>query len=218
MKRLKAKLKSWIIRLSKVRYMNRGIVFLLDVFLSVFSTLLVILFIRFGLWYKLSLIDSLLLCGVSLVSTFLSILAFRTYANVIRYSTLREVWRLLMMVVVKECLCALPICFTEILPHRQLAFFVADFFVTIVVLLCFRIFLLNVYNLIQMTNYSKKKNILIYGIGEESVILAQGTSRIYMLDYLVRGFLVMDPKKRRFMLSGMNVYSANSVEGTATPT
>ena len=212
MKRLKVKLKQLIIRLSQVRYMNRVAVLLLDTFLSVFSTLMVILFVRFGLWYKLSLGDSLLLCGVSLVATFLSILAFRTYANVIRYSTLREVWRLLMMVIAKECICVLPICFTDILPHRQLAFFVADFFVTFVVLLCFRIFLLNVYNLIQMSNYSKKKNILIYGIGEDSVTLAQGSTKIYMLDYVVRGFLVKDPKKRRFMLTGMNVYSANSVE------
>ena len=53
MKRLKVKLKQLIIRLSQVRYMNRVAVLLLDTFLSVFSTLMVILFVRFGLWRKL---------------------------------------------------------------------------------------------------------------------------------------------------------------------
>ena len=207
---LKAKLKSFIIRLSKVRYMNRWAIFLLDAFLSAGSTLLVVLFVAHVLKYQLSLSHDLQLCAAALISTVVSIAVFKTYANVIRYSTLREIWRLLMMVVVKECVCGLALSCTDIFPQRQLAFLLADFFVTFVVLLCFRILLLNVYNVILINTYSKKKNILIYGIGESSVMLAQGSSKVYMLDYVVRGFLVMNPKKKKYLLAGHSVYSAET--------
>ena len=79
-------------------------------------------------------------------------------------------------------------------------------------MLCFRIFLLAVYNVILLSTYSKKKNVLIYGIGEDSVKLSQGGSRVYMLDYVVRGFLVMNPKKKKYKLSGYSVYSAETVD------
>ena len=192
--------------------MNRWIVFLLDAFLSAFSTFLVLLFITYGLHYALPFTYDWQLGVVSLVCTMLSMVFFKTYANVIRYSTLREVWRLLLMVVAKDVMLGIILGFTEVLAQRQLAFLMADFFVTFVVLLCFRIFLLAVYNVILLSTYSKKKNVLIYGIGEDSVKLSQGGSRVYMLDYVVRGFLVMNPKKKKYKLSGYSVYSAETVE------
>ena len=212
MDKLKTFLKRFIIRLSKVRYINRWIVFLLDTFLSAFATLLVSLFIIYALHYALPLTYGLQLSVVALVCTAVSIALFRTYANVIRYSTLREVWRLLLMVVAKDVMLGVAFGLTDLLPQRQLAFLVADFFVTFVVLICFRIFLLAVYNVIQLSTYSKKKNILIYGTGEESVKLSQGGSRVYMLDYVVRGFLTMNPRKKKFVLSGYSVYSAETKE------
>ena len=210
MKHLKAELKRLIIRLSKIKYMNRWLVFLLDVLLSVVSTLSVILFLVGCLHYRIPLNAGVVLCSASLVGTVVAIALFRSYANVIRYSTLREIWRLLLMVVAKELFFAGIILLIGMFPDRTFLFLVADFFVTFTVLLCFRIFLLNVYNVIMMSTYSKKKNILIYGIGEESVILAQGTTKVYMTDHVIRGFIVSNPKKKRFVLSGLSVYNAES--------
>lgn len=210
MKKFKSRLKLLIIRLSKVRYMNRWVVFLLDGILTVCSTLFVIFIITQTLGYHLSLPHGSRLCLLSLSGTVLSMVLFKSYANVIRYSTLREIWRLLFMVIIKECLFGGMLLYTDILPGRQLLFLCADFFVTFVALLCFRIFLLNVYNVILLSTYSKKKNILIYGIGEESVKLAQGSTKVYMTDHVVRGFLVMNAKKRRFVLAGQSVYSATT--------
>ena len=207
---LKTKLKEFIVRLSKVKYMNRWIVFLLDVLLAVLSTLFVILIVNRFFRYPILLSDALSLCGGTLAATVLSIAMFKSYANVIRYSTLREIWRLLLMVIVKEGLYVVCLSFFGILTGRLLLFLIADFFVTFVVLLCFRIFLLNAYNVVLMSTYSKKKNILIYGMGEDSAALAQGSSKIYMLDYVVRGFLVMDNSKRRYMLAGQSVYCAET--------
>ena len=88
----------------------------------------------------------------------------------------------------------------------------ADFFVTFTLLLAIRLLLLNLYNAILMSTYIKKKSILIYGIGENSVTLSQGSTRVYMSDYVVRGFIVNSHKKRHFRISGYSVYGVESQE------
>ena len=208
--KFKSRLKLLILRLSKVRFMNRWVVFALDVALAVLSTLFVLLVVTQTLRYTVSPPHVWQLSALSLVSTVLSMMLFKSYANVIRYSTLREIWRLLLMVVVKEVLFGLILSFTLLLPGRQLLFLCADFFVTFVALLSFRIFLLNVYNVILLSTYSKKKNILVYGVDDESVKLAQGSTKVYMTDHLVRGFLLMDSQKHHYRLSGQRVYSVSS--------
>ena len=208
--KFKSRLKLLILRLSKVRFMNRWVVFALDVALAVLSTLFVLLVVTQTLRYTVSPPHVWQLSALSLVSTVLSMMLFKSYANVIRYSTLREIWRLLLMVVVKEVLFGLILSFTLLLPGRQLLFLCADFFVTFVALLSFRIFLLNVYNVILLSTYSKKKNILVYGVDDESVKLAQGSTKVYMTDHLVRGFLLMDSRKHHYRLSGQRVYSVSS--------
>lgn len=202
-----------IIRLSKVRYINRWVIFFSDLVLSVLATLLVGFLISHYQRYNLSTQDILSLGFYALLSSAISILIFKSYANIIRYSTLREVWRILIMSIVTEVLCGLCIFWSGVLPqHIIILFLCLDFFITFVLLLSFRIFILNVYNIILLSTYSKKKNILIYGIGEDSVILAQGNTKVYMLDYVVRGFIVIDRKKKKYRIAGYSVYSAGTEE------
>lgn len=202
-----------IIRLSKVRYINRWVIFFSDLVLSVLATLLVGILISHYQRYGLSAQDILSLGFYALLSSAVSILIFKSYANIIRYSTLREVWRILIMSIATEMLCGFCIFWSGILPqHIILLFLCLDFFITFVLLLSFRILILNVYNIILLSTYSKKKNILIYGIGEDSVVLAQGNTKVYMLDYVVRGFIVIDRRKKKYRIAGYSVYSAETEE------
>ena len=213
MKNLKTVFQKIIIRLSKVRYINRWIIFFSDLVLSVLATLLVGFLISHYQRYNLSVRDILFLGFYALLSSAVSILIFKSYANIIRYSTLREVWRILIMSIATEVLCGLCIFWSGVLPqHIILLFLCLDFFITFVLLLSFRILILNVYNIILLSTYSKKKNILIYGIGEDSVILAQGNTKVYMLDYVVRGFIVIDRRKKKYRIAGYSVYSAGTEE------
>lgn len=213
MKKLKTAFQRIIIRLSKVRYINRWVIFFSDLVLSVLATLLVGFLISHYQRYNLSVQDLLSLGFYALLSSAVSILIFKSYANIIRYSTLREVWRILIMSIVTEMLCGLFIVSSDVLPqHIILLFLCLDFFITFVLLLSFRILILNVYNIILLSTYSKKKNILIYGIGEDSVVLAQGNTKVYMLDYVVRGFIVIDRRKKKYRIAGYSVYSAGTEE------
>lgn len=202
-----------IIRLSKVRYINRWVIFFSDLVLSVLATLLVGFLISHYQRYNLSVQDILSLGFYALLSSAVSILVFKSYANIIRYSTLREVWRILIMSIATEVLCGFCIFWSGVLPQYIILLFLClDFFITFVLLLSFRILILNVYNIILLSTYNKKKNILIYGIGEDSVILAQGNTKVYMLDYVVRGFIVIDRRKKKYRIAGYSVYSAGTEE------
>ena len=210
MSKLKTGMKRLLLRLSKVRYFNRWVIFVVDLCLSVLATLLIIFSVENYL--SISLSTELWLLLGSLLASIVSILACKSYANVIRYATLREIWRLLFMAILKDVLLGGCIVAGGLLSSRVLVFLAADFFVTFVFILCIRIVALNVYNVLLLSTYIKKKNVLVYGIGENSVTLSQGGTKVYMSDYVIRGFLVNESKKRYFRIGGYTVYSAESVD------
>ena len=92
MTRLKNRLKYYLVRLSKVRYFNRWFIFLIDLCLAVFATALVEVLMETQL--RIPIFSTPLLILSSLVVSAAGIFLFRTYIGVIRYATLREVWRL----------------------------------------------------------------------------------------------------------------------------
>ena len=207
---LKSKLKKLILRLSKVRYFNRWIIFLVDLCLSILATILVILTMESNLRYSVTMEYGIYI-GSALASA-LSIYAFKSYTNVIRHSTLREIWRLLFMVIFKDILLAVCIFLGGFMKYLKVVFIGTDFLLTFFLLLCFRIFLQNAYNVIQVSTFTKKKKILIYGIGDDSISLAQGGNKIYMSDYSVSGFLVHGHKERKLRINGHSVYAIQSEE------
>ena len=210
MKSFRNRLKYYIVKLSKVRYFNRWVIFSVDLFLSVWATALIEIFIETNLHMPIFSTPSLCLC--SLLVSVAAIFLFRTYIGVIRYATLREVWRLLFMAMVKDVLLGVCILWGNLLPGHFYLFLLSDFFVTFVLLLGIRLLMLNVYNAILFSTYVKKKSVLIYGIGEDSVTLSQGSTKVYMSDYVVRGFLVNKRKKRHFRISGYSVYGVENEE------
>ena len=116
------------------------------------------------------------------------------------------------MAISKEVMLGVCIVGGGLLPGHIYLFLFADFFVTFIFLLGIRLILLYVYNAVLLSTYVKKKNILIYGLGENSVTLAQGGSKVYMSDYVVRGFLGMKHNKRHFRISGYTVYGIENQE------
>lgn len=210
MGKLKNRIKQLILRLSKVRYFSRWIIFLVDLCLSILATVFVVLTVESNLRYSVSMEYGLYVCAA--LASVIAICVFKSYTNVIRHSTLREIWRLLFMAACKEILLAFCLVVGGFLTYFKFVFLAADFLLTFVMLLCFRIFILNVYNVILMSTYTKKKSILIYGIGEDSISLAQGSSKIYMSDYVVTGFLVHGHKERHLRIASYSVYGIESQE------
>ena len=210
MKSIKNRLKYYVLRLSKVRYFNRWVILLIDLCLSAIATAVVEIFVESNLHIPVFSTPMLILS--SLLVSAASMLLFRTYIGVIRYATLREIWRLMVMAMCKELLMGVCIVWGKLLPGHVYLFLFADFFVTFTFLLGIRLVMLYVYNAILLSTYVKKKSVLIYGIGEDSVTLSQGSSKVYMSDYVVRGFLGMKRHKRHFRISGYSVYDVEDIE------
>ena len=211
MRYLKSELKNLVLMISNIKYLSRWIILVADIFLSALATFFVIYSVAIFRHVDLSISQSIILGGVSLFSTLVAALMFKTYANVIRHATLRENWRLFVTVLVKDLVfLAIVLAADLLMDNNVLLILVADFFVTTVLLLFVRIVVLNMYNILLLSTYTKRKNILIYGTSDESVILAQGGSKVYMQDHIVCGFLTTNLNKRNLRIASHPVYYIDS--------
>ncbi|MCD8262427.1 MAG: polysaccharide biosynthesis protein [Bacteroides sp.] len=195
--------------LSTGRFVNGWIIFLLDLFLCVSITLLV----TFGTFLYLD-IDFTnrqfwLMALASRIASFIAILIFKLYANVIRHATLREGWRIITVAFIKILLIA-ALCdiFRIDIPDKMLWITrMGDLFVTIAALLSMRILILILYHFLILSTYKKRKYIWIYGTGENSIAIAGGrTADIFMMDYRIRGFITMDEGRKDYRICNLPVY------------
>lgn len=212
MHHVKTRLRRLVLSISNVKYLNRWIILMADTVLSVLATLFVIFSVSLFRHSGSTVTDTSLLCGFSLLSMLVVSYLFKTYANVIRHATLRENWRLLVAVAGKEILFLVAIQLTGILSENAFLFVMADFFVTVVMQFLVRIVMLNVYNVLRLSTYTKRKHILVYGTSDESVTLAQGGSNVYMMDYMVSGFLTTNPNKHNLRIASKPVYYIDTID------
>lgn len=212
MHHVKTRLRRLVLSISNVKYLNRWIILMADTVLSVLATLFVIFSVSLFRHSGYSVTTTCLLCGFSLLSMLAVSYLFKTYANVIRHATLRENWRHFVAVAGKEILFLAAIQLTGILSENAILFVGADFFVTVVLQLAVRVVMLNVYNVLRLSTYTKRKHILVYGTSDESVTLAQGGSNVYMMDYMVSGFLTTNPNKHNLRIASKPVYYIDAID------
>ena len=80
-------------------------------------------------------------------------------------------------------------------------------------LVTFRIFIVNIYNMVLLQLGKKRKQVLVYGTGDESVMIASTATRhIFMQDYSITGFLTFNKQKRNFRIAELPVYQIASRE------
>jgi FlaA1/EpsC-like NDP-sugar epimerase len=90
---------------------------------------------------------------------------------------------------------------------------ICDFFATMVVLVAFRIIILNIYSLFMLSNYKRQKNILVYGTGDDSAAVANSKqSSSFTVDYVIKGFITLNGKRKRFRIADLSVYQINDKE------
>lgn len=146
-------------------------------------------------------------CG-SLVASAISFFTFRLYRVIIRYSTLREIGRLFMAVMLKEMLLLLTLLVipTDINLKRAYVMVFIDFLLSVFFLEIIRVVMVYVYDLIltRLHNQKDVKRVLIYGIGDKAVAAC---SRLHNSpNFRVVGFIAYDNGKR-YNLVGKPVYS-----------
>ena len=202
-------------RLVNLRYINRWIIFCADLFISLCVSLIGVLGLLSIMHVYISGISVLKVGIASFVASILSFLTFKVYHGVIRHSTLRGLWRIGGVAITKSIL-------MFILLHLLKADFnssiywvggITDCMLTIVLLITLRVFVINVYNSMLSQLGKKRKRVLVFGMDEDSVMIATSPNRqVFMQNYSIIGFLTFGSAKKNLRIAELPVYQIEDID------
>jgi FlaA1/EpsC-like NDP-sugar epimerase len=194
--------------LSRIKYINRWVIFFFDLLLSVCATEVSLLFTASVFSMN---IPGELLWQVGLSSGFcsaVSIFGFELYKGVIRYSTFIEAGRIGIASLFKMGLLALCVYFLIGIQERRLLLVegVVDIFFTFFSLIVIRVMLISIYNyLINNNRTVSKENMLIVDTDIQSASgLSSSLGKIEQ-NYRITGF-IRPGTGRRLRRGGYTVY------------
>lgn len=186
------KINDLLLRLTKEKYLNRWIIFLIDLFLSIFSTVTSLALVSYILDWNYT--DQIILT-VFLASLFCSPASFlvcQTYKGIIRHSAFTETGRIAMSSSLKVATILPVLLFTTgLLSFRGfLLGSVVDFFLTFFILTIFRAFLITLYTFMVSSIASNRKDkLFIFGHEDSSPALLNDSFLRENSSYQVEGFL-----------------------------
>ena len=186
------KINDLLLRLTKEKYLNRWIIFLIDLFLSVFSTVTSLALVSYILDWNYT--DQIILT-VFLASLFCSTASFlvcQTYKGIIRHSAFTETGRIAMSSSLKVATILPVLLFTTgLLSFRGfLLGCVVDFFLTFFILTIFRAFLITLYTFMVSSIASNRKDkLFIFGHEDSCPALLNDSFLRENSSYQVEGFL-----------------------------
>ena len=209
------KLEKIISRLAQ-HYINRYWVLLIDTVTSVISTLLVMSVFDYFMSQDVFPVKVWLAAvGISALISLISFVLTRSYAGVVRHTTMREMWRVSVASILKALLVitALLIIFSaasvsSVMLGQILIFAVLDMILTLFLLIMVRVLLTNVYNLLSVSMVPDYyvKNALIYGTGDDSVNTLNFLEKTLSTSYRCAGFITPDNHDKAKLLCGYRIY------------
>lgn len=208
------KIKFLILKLTREKYINRWIIFFIDLFFSVSSTITSLALISYILDRDYS---NHTIFKVFLISSICSIVCFficKTYKGVIRHSAFTETGRIAMASSLKVAI-ILPIfsLMTEAFSFRCfLLGSVIDFFLTFFILTIFRAFLITVYTFMVSSITSRKDKLLIFGHEKSSLALLNDSFLRENSAYQVEGILRFGPRVSMRMAAYNVFFVSNQAE------
>ena len=199
-----------LLNLANIRYLPRYIIIAIDVFLIGVST-----FFSFKILEKVlnqsdfiaeSFAGYALIIAVSLFYMYV----FKTYAGIIRHSTFYDLLNLLWSVVATTfTLWALSGVYNMVYDHsvpENISFFIVFFFFSFSTLFMFRLFVKEMFRWIkEYKDNSLKKRILILGISDYSVAIANSIIESHNLQYKLKGFLTKRNDSRNAKIYGLDI-------------
>ena len=202
-------------RFTEIRYINGWIIFSVDLVISLCVSLIGVLGIFSFLGVSYAQEDVVKVGFASFVGSLVAFFTFKVYRRVIRHSTLRGLWRIWGVAILKSVvLCILLLVLkTSFTPKVYLVGLFIDCVLTMLMLVTFRIFIVNIYNMVLLQLGKKRKRVLVYGTGDESVMIASTATRhIFMQDYSITGFTTFNKQKKNFRIAELPVYQIASRE------
>lgn len=203
----------YIDKLVSSQYLSKKIVLLIDVIMSVVSSgvaLGILFFIR-NITLSFNTVAIWLLSAA--MSSLIMFLLLKTYRSVIRYSTLRDISRLLFAVLGKALFLALVlVLLLDVNAVYTVVLLFIDCLVTLFLLVSMRVGMILVYDLAvaaHVRNHNRKR-VLVYGILDKSVALI--TRLRNSPHYDVVGFITTTKDNSYRTVSALNCYICNNAD------
>ena len=196
-------------------YVNRYWVLLIDTLTSAVSTVLVLGVFDYFSSKDISLGYYLSIAGVAAFISLISFLVTKSYAGVVRHTTMREMWRISFASIIKGVLdvAALFIfmAYSEapaFSGNWVLLFAVLDMILTLFLLIMVRILLTNIYSALSLSAAPDYyvKNTLIYGTDDDAVYTLNFLEKTLRSSYRCAGFITHDTHDKSKLLCGYKIY------------
>ena len=201
-----------------LKYLNRWIVFGSDLVVSVVVSVVGVLGLFSLMHLDITVTDVLQMGAGSFLVSILAFITFKVYRGVIRHSTLRGLWRIGAVAIMKVGV-MYPILFLIDNNLSYEMYWVAmcmDCVLTMVMLVALRVLAINVYNIALSHSRKKRKKVLVYGTGDRSVMMATSTNRqVFMQNYSIDGFLTFETAKKNIRIAELSVYEIENEKDLA---
>ena len=180
-----------------------------DTFLAVLCTFFAFVGIHYITAIDWNIIRLLSLLIVAFLSSIVGELLFNTFRNTIRYSEIRDLWRIGCSVVSKTTCIFIYMFFffigNRLFHSQELVFILSDGMLTLISLITIRVLMIVTYeSLVGMVKKANMK-VLIYGTDEKSVALK--TRLRNSNHYKIVGFCIYSLEHNRRILADSRIYS-----------
>ena len=186
----------------------------MDVLLSTIVTLFAYCFVRYLREEAIDWVAFGNLAVLTVLVSGVSFAMFRTFRVVLRFTTLREIWRIGCAMLLKVIV-LYPLVNTILmaLSTKQLILgALLDMMTSTVVLVSVRVVLVSLYDFLKKSMAGHLKRMLIYGMDDQSAALNMALSNNFLPSYKVVGYLVIGKRYKHLRLSGEAVYFAINEE------
>jgi FlaA1/EpsC-like NDP-sugar epimerase len=200
-----------ILKITKLRYVPRWLVIIIDVLIVLFSIVLSSLFLQ-----KLHVRDifpeyTFQKIGVVIIINVLFMFVFKTYAGIIRHSTFFDFFKIMFSSGSTLMTLLVVNYFTEITLGRALYLYpnlFLYFFISVSAMFFFRMVTKQFFNmLIDYKGFSYKVKVAVVGVGDASVSVARAIMHNPSYPYRLYGFLTKRSDSNRAMLLGHKIYN-----------
>ena len=199
-----------LLNLANIRYLPRYIIIAIDIFLIGVSTFLSFKILEKVLNHSDFIAESFAGYALIIAVSLFYMYVFKTYAGIIRHSTFYDLLNLLWSVVATTfTLWALSGVYNMVYDHsvpENISFFIVFFFFSFSTLFMFRLFVKEMFRWIkEYKDNSLKKRILILGISDYSVAIANSIIESHNLQYKLKGFLTKRNDSRNAKIYGLDI-------------
>lgn len=183
-------------------------ILLIDILLIVFSCLLAYAF-RYD--FQILFLDALIVQRTIMWSVFVNLIffrVFRTYSNVLRFSSFVDIMRMFISLVLSYGILVLATIFFEMYTPFKIApvsVLAIAFTINFSLMACSRVVVKTIYERLNFDN-GHRMNVFIYGAREAGVNIAKSLRVNLRNHYRLRGFIADEPELVNKVVMGVDVY------------